>query len=57
MKKLISIARELNKDESGAAFIEYTVLLGVILAVTIAVVTAVGTWASGQWTLLNSSLP
>jgi Flp pilus assembly pilin Flp len=56
MKSITSFFRAFNSDESGAAFIEYTALLGVILAVGIAVLTAVGTWANGRWTLLNSSL-
>jgi Flp pilus assembly pilin Flp len=56
MKKLVSTLRSLHEDKSGAAFIEYTVLLGVILAVTIGVVVAVGDWASDQWTDLNSQL-
>jgi Flp pilus assembly pilin Flp len=56
MKKLVSLARDLNKDESGASFIEYTVLLGVILAASIAVIAAVGTWASGVWVSLNGQV-
>ena len=56
MKKLGTLLRGLHKDESGAAFIEYTVLLGVILAVGIAVVVAVGTWANGRWSALNGAI-
>jgi pilus assembly protein Flp/PilA len=52
MTKLLSLARKLHTEEDGAAFIEYTVLLGVILAVTIATITGVGTWANSQWLLL-----
>ena len=52
MTKLISLARDLHTEEDGAAFIEYTVLLGVILAVTVGTITAVGRWANSQWTLL-----
>ncbi len=46
----------LHEDESGAAFIEYTALLGVILAVGLAVLTAVGGWANATWTALCTSL-
>ena len=56
MKSITSFLRSFNSDESGAAFIEYTALLGVILAVGIAVLTAVGTWANGRWTKLNTAL-
>lgn len=52
MKKILNAARALHEDKSGASFIEYTVLLGVILAVSIGTITAVGTWANTQWTLL-----
>ena len=56
MKKLISMARELNNDESGASFIEYTVLIGVILVLSIATISAVGLWANNRWTLLNTTV-
>lgn len=56
MKSIVSLFRTLHNDESGAAFIEYTALLGVILAVGIGVLAAVGTWANNKWTLLNSQL-
>ncbi len=56
MKKLLATFRDLHDDKSGAAFIEYTVLLGVILAASIAVIAAVGTWAGNTWTLLNTAL-
>lgn len=56
MKSIASFLRAFNADNSGAAFIEYTALLGVILAVGIAVLTAVGVWANGRWTALNTAL-
>lgn len=56
MKKLISLARDLNNDESGASFIEYTVLIGVVLVLSIATIAAVGQWANGRWTLLNTTV-
>ena len=56
MKSIASFIHAFNSDESGAAFIEYTALLGVILAVGIAVLTSVGTWANGRWTALNTAL-
>ena len=56
MKKLLTIFRDLHNDKSGAAFIEYTVLLGVILAASIAVIAAVGTWAAGVWVDLETQL-
>jgi pilus assembly protein Flp/PilA len=56
MKKLGTYFGDLHKDESGAAFIEYTVLLGVILAVGVGIIVAIGTWANGRWTALNTAV-
>ena len=53
---LISI-RRLGKDEDGAALIEYTVLLGVLLVAVIAVIGSVGAWIGGQWSGLCKALP
>ncbi len=56
MTKLLTLARALHTEEDGAAFIEYTVLLGVILVASIATVGLVGTWAAGRWTALNTAV-
>ncbi|MEJ1160091.1 Flp family type IVb pilin [Prosthecomicrobium sp. N25] len=53
MSKLIA---KFRRDEKGAAFIEYTVLLGIILAVSIVTVGAVGTWANTKWVSLNTAV-
>ena len=52
MKTIVALIREIHADNSGVSFIEYTALLGVILAVGLAVLTSVGTWANGVWTAL-----
>ncbi len=49
--------KQLRKDEDGAALIEYTVLLGILIVAVIATIGLVGTWVSGQWTTLQGSLP
>lgn len=56
MKSIVSTLRSFNNDESGAAFIEYTALLGVILAVGILVLSVVGNWANLRWSKLNSQI-
>ncbi len=56
MTEILNLARSLHNDDSGAAFIEYTVLLGVILAVAIAVITSVGTWGGARWVNLDNQL-
>ena len=57
MSKYLQAAKNLIKDEEGAALIEYTVLLGILLVAVIATIGLVGTWVSGQWTALNTALP
>ena len=42
MKSITSFFRALHADDSGAAFIEYTALLGVILAVGLGILATVG---------------
>ena len=56
MSNALTLVRRLGKDEDGAALIEYTVLLGVLLVAVIAVIGSVGTWIGGQWSSLCKSL-
>ncbi|AEH87113.1 Flp family type IVb pilin [Mesorhizobium opportunistum] len=56
MKKLMTMTRQFRDDENGAAMVEYTVLLGIITVAVIATVALVGTWVSGKWVTLNSTL-
>ena len=56
MTKIRNIIAKLRKDEDGASFLEYTVLLGIILAASIVLVSNVGKWANNQWVGLNSTL-
>ena len=44
---------DLRTDEDGASFLEYTVLLGIILAVSIGVLTAVGGYAETIWIAMS----
>ena len=57
MTKMLALVRQFKSDEEGAALIEYTVLLGIMLVAVIATIVLVGTWISGQWTTLESTLP
>ena len=57
MSKVRNIVQKLRRDEDGAALIEYTVLLGILIVAVIATITLVGTWVSGQWTTLQGALP
>ena len=57
MSKALESVRKLWSDDEGAALIEYTVLLAILIIAVIGTITAVGTWVSGRWTALNSALP
>jgi pilus assembly protein Flp/PilA len=56
MRKALTVFDRFANDEDGAALIEYTVLLGIILAGVVATVGLVATWVSGQWTAVNAAL-
>ena len=56
MRKALTVFDQFANDEDGAALIEYTVLLGIILAGVVATIGLVATWVSGQWTALNTAL-
>ena len=57
MRKMLNLIKQLKSDEEGAALIEYTVLLAIILIAVITTIGLVGTWIGGRWTALNSALP
>ncbi|RFB75532.1 Flp family type IVb pilin [Methylovirgula sp. 4M-Z18] len=47
---------KLGKDEDGAALVEYTVLLGILLVAVIATIVTVGGWISAKWAALSSGI-
>ena len=51
-----NLVRRLAKDEHGAALIEYTMILGILIVAVLATLIAVGNWVNGIWTTLNSQL-
>ena len=57
MSKGTNFLQKLRRDEDGAALIEYTVLLGILIVAVIATITLVGTWVTGQWNTLQTTLP
>jgi pilus assembly protein Flp/PilA len=57
MHNALTVLNNLKKDEDGAALIEYTVLLGILLVAVIATIGLVGTWINNKWTALNTALP
>lgn len=56
MRKFLDSVARFGKDEEGAALIEYTVLLGILVVAVITTIGAVGTWVNGKWTALNTAI-
>lgn len=46
----------LRKDESGATMVEYSILIGIITAITIGFIIGVGTFVDNAWTDLCTNL-
>ncbi|HET6467953.1 MAG TPA: Flp family type IVb pilin [Geminicoccaceae bacterium] len=57
MQKLKTLLTAVRDDESGAAMVEYTILLGMMVVAVIAAVIFVGGWVGTQWTTLQGALP
>jgi pilus assembly protein Flp/PilA len=57
MRKTWNLIQKLGRDEEGAALIEYTVLLGIMLVAVIASIIFVGGWVQGRWVALSGALP
>lgn len=56
MRSLVKFMNRLKSDESGAALIEYTVLLAILLVAVIAIIAGVGGWVSTQWASLSTAI-
>jgi len=56
MRKVLQLTKKLVDDEQGAALVEYTVLLGIMLVAVITTIGLVGGWMTTKWTALYSAL-
>lgn len=56
MRLAIQAIKKLRKDEVGAALVEYTVLLGVMLVAVISTIVLVGGWVNTKWGALWTAL-
>jgi pilus assembly protein Flp/PilA len=50
------LIKKLKDDEKGAALVEYTVLLGVMLVAVISTIMLVGGWVNTKWAALWTAL-
>jgi pilus assembly protein Flp/PilA len=56
MRKMLTVFKTIRDDESGAALIEYTALLAILLVAVIAIIGSVGKYVLNVWTSLNTAL-
>jgi pilus assembly protein Flp/PilA len=56
MRQASQLIKKLMDDEKGAALVEYTVLLGVMLVAVISTIMLVGGWVSTKWSALWTAL-
>jgi pilus assembly protein Flp/PilA len=56
MERSLRLIKKLANDEEGAALVEYTVLLGVMLVAVIGTIVLVGGWVNTKWTALWTAL-
>jgi pilus assembly protein Flp/PilA len=56
MRKFLSNIQKFGKDEDGAAMVEYVVLLGLLLAVSLAVLTTMGGQINTIFTSVSTAL-
>ena len=55
MSKLKTLTGQFVRDESGATMIEYSILIGIITAATIATIVLVGGKVALAWSTLNAA--
>jgi pilus assembly protein Flp/PilA len=53
---MLTLIKRLGQDENGAALVEYTVLLGVMLVAVVGTIVLVGGWVNTKWTALLTAL-
>ncbi len=56
MQRFQRLLKKLSRDEKGAALVEYTVLLGIMLVAVIATISLVGGWINTKWSALWTAL-
>ena len=56
MRQALQLMKRLGRDEKGAALVEYTVLLGIMLVAVISTIVLVGGWVNTKWTALWTAL-
>lgn len=56
MRKPLQLMKNFVRDEQGAALVEYTVLLGIMLVAVVGTIGLVGGWVNSKWAALWNAL-
>jgi pilus assembly protein Flp/PilA len=56
MRNALQLLKRFGNDQEGAALVEYTVLLGVMLVAVIGTIVLVGGWVNTKWAALWTAL-
>lgn len=56
MKKISGLFKSFARDEQGLETVEYAIILGLIVAGTITVIAAIGTWVNGRFTTVQTDI-
>ena len=56
MNRLVKFLDRFSADESAATMVEYTILIGLITVIAIALIASVGTWVKNAWQSVNTTL-
>jgi pilus assembly protein Flp/PilA len=56
MRNALQLLKRLGQDQQGAALVEYTVLLGVMLVAVVGTIVLVGGWVNSKWSALWTAL-
>ena len=57
MRKLLGVGRRFVADCSGAAMVEYTLLLGIVSAAILVAIAAIAVFIATRWGDVGSALP
>ncbi len=55
-KQFSTLVKNFARDDRGASLLEYTILLGLVTAVSVTIISAFGTWILQQWQALATAL-
>ena len=56
MNTIKSLIQRFPKDEKGLETVEYAIIAGLIVAGTIATITAIGLWVAAQFNTLEATM-